>query len=162
MWLVRSIPPKKSAYPGKTKGTFSWNSAYHQSCKNYELLVDSSDFGIYGCEQKMYYWWKSGHHSDFGHHSDSRNPCKILRKIFLCPRHTQTQHSQHLLRAGYKEKGPWFWMKIRKKFRPASLFSWEEPPGPMTVIQVDAMARKPSTLSMSLTQKTLSFYTPEV
>lgn len=26
-------PPKNSEYPSKTKGIFSWNSAYHQSCK---------------------------------------------------------------------------------------------------------------------------------
>ena len=101
-WIVLTnvagpvYPPKNiQNIWAKQKVFFSWNSAYHQSCKNYELLVDSSDFGIYGCEKKMYYWWKSGHHSDFGHHSDSRNPCKILRKIFLYPRNTQTQHSQH-------------------------------------------------------------------
>ena len=207
MWLVQFIPPKNSAYPSKTKGTFSWNSAYHQSCKNYELLVDSSDFGIYGCEQKMYYWWKSSANlgcmkpfisthtlstsSGYNMLSINRMP-DFFFQITYCRNTTfisfatpdrffecaifgtwdiiQTQEIRArfcrryfhvhdilklnivniLLRAGYKGKGPWFWMNIRKKFQTCFTFFLGGTSKPMTVIQVDAMASKPNTLSMSL------------
>ena len=106
----------------KQKVFFSWNSAYHQSCKTTNCWWIRVTLAFTDAKKRC----TIDGNPDIIQTSDIIQTQEIRARF--CGRYFYIHETLKLnivnilLRAGYKGKGPYFWMNIRKKFQTCFTF----------------------------------------